>query len=103
MIVGMKKFLLMGTKEDVDLFFARAQEGGFLEFINIYGKKALELPAGIHQLIAAVKILRKLPVLPPYTRGGDLDLAKKTAQRILHLKSDEEKLFEERRLLQAEI
>lgn len=103
MIVGMKKFLLIGTQDDVDEFFARAQHEGFLEFISIHGKKTVELPATIHQLVSALKIIRKLPVLPPYTKGGDLEYAKKIAQRILILKGDIEKLAEEKRLLNAEI
>ena len=32
-IIKVKKYLFIGVKEDVDTFFTRAQEKGFVEFL----------------------------------------------------------------------
>ncbi len=42
MIQDVVKYLILGTREDLGHFFSRAQEQGFLEFISISQKKALE-------------------------------------------------------------
>jgi V/A-type H+/Na+-transporting ATPase subunit I len=103
MIIPLKKYFLLGAKEDLDLFFKRAQEQGFLEFISITGKKAIEMPQTMKNLILAHKILRKLPVKNPYPGGGDLKTAQEIAVRILQLSEEIQKFHEQRRLLEAEI
>jgi len=103
MIIDVKKYLVLGAKEEIDRFFAKAQQQGMIEFISPHGKKAIEVPVEIQRLLSAMKILRKLPVKKPYEKGGDLQLADETAQRILDLKAEVEKLSEERRLLESEI
>ena len=103
MIIDVKKYLILGVKEDIDRFFARAQQKGILEFISPIGKKAIETPVEIQQLLKAMKILRKLPVKKTYQGGGDLQYADETAQRILELKGEVERLSEEKRLLEVEI
>jgi len=103
MIINLKKYLFMGAKEEIDEFFWRAQQNGCLEFISVSGKKAFELPSRIQHLIAALKIIRKLPVKKPYKGLQDLPLAHKTADRVLFLKAEIERLMEEKRLIEAEI
>ncbi len=103
MIIDVKKYLILGAKEDIDRFFAKAQQQGIVEFIPPHGKKAIEVPAEIQHLLSAMKILRKLPVKKPYEKGGDLQLAEEVAQRIIDLKAEVEKLSEEKRLLESEI
>jgi V/A-type H+-transporting ATPase subunit I len=103
MIIDVKKYLILGAKEDIDRFFARAQHQGIIEFIPPHGKKAVEVPVEIQHLLNAMRILRKLPVKKPYEKGGDLAYADETAQRILDLKAEVEKLSEEKRLLESEI
>ncbi len=103
MIIDVKKYLILGAKEDIDRFFARAQHQGIIEFIAPHGKKAVEVPIEIQHLLNAMRILRKLPVKKPYEKGGNLAYADETAQRILDLKAEVEKLSEEKRLLESEI
>ncbi|MFS8563713.1 MAG: hypothetical protein LVR00_05100 [Rhabdochlamydiaceae bacterium] len=103
MIINVVKYLIVGVKEEIDKFFERAQEHGFLEFLSISGKKHIEQPIPIQSLLAAIKILRKFPVGEIYFGGGDLPFAMQISERILELKEDLEKLHEEQRLLEAEI
>ena len=103
MIIPVKKYLFMGAQEDLDDFFERAQQQGFIEFISPSGKKQVEQPAVIQHLIAAHKILLKQPVKAPYVGGGDLAYANEIANKILALKHDIEKHEEEIRILEAEI
>jgi V/A-type H+-transporting ATPase subunit I len=103
MIVDVKKYLILGAKEEIDQFFMQAQQSGIIEFISPHGKKPVEVPAQIQHLFNAMKILRKLPVKRPYEGGGGLQYADEIAQRILELKAEVERLSEERRLLEAEI
>src|SRR5690242_17026999 len=102
MIQDVVKYLILGTREDLSNFFSRAQEQGFLEFISISQKKALEKPVTYQNLLQAIKILKKLPRKEPYQGGGDLTLAMQLSERIVELKEDLEKLEEERRVLEAE-
>ena len=41
MIVDVEKYLIYGTKKDMDEFFELSQRAGFLEFIDPKKKKAL--------------------------------------------------------------
>ena len=66
MIIDVRKYLVLGTQEDLDLFFERAQQNGFMEFISAASKKNAELPADAHDLFVALKILRKLPLRKKY-------------------------------------
>ncbi len=103
MIIKVKKYLILGVKEDIDRFFTRAQQRGIIEFIAPHTKKRLEVPLEIQRLLDAMRILRKLPVKKTFEGPGDLQLADETALRILELKAEVERLSEEKRLLEAEI
>ncbi len=103
MIINVIKYLIIGVKDEIDRFFELAQEQGFLEFITISGKKHIEQPIPIQSLLSAIKILRKFPIGEVYVAGGDLSFAMQISERILELKEDLEKLYEEKRLLEAEI
>lgn len=103
MIIDVKKYLILGLKEDIDRFFSRAQQKGIIEFIPPQSRKGIEVPLEIQHLMNAMRILRKLPVKKPYEGGGDLQLADETAVRILALKAEIERLSEEKRLLDIEI
>jgi V/A-type H+-transporting ATPase subunit I len=103
MIRDVVKYLILGTEEALDRFFAGAQEQGFLEFISVSQKKAAEAPIAIQNLLQSIKILKKQPYNgEPYQGGGDLSLAMQLSERIIELKEDLEKLHEERRVLEAE-
>lgn len=103
MIIQVKKYLILGVKEEIDQFFDRAQQKGVIEFIPPHTKKKMEAPIEIQHLLSAMKILRKLPVKKPYEKGGDLAFADEVALKILSLKAEVERLLEEKRLLEAEI
>lgn len=102
MIQDVVKYLILGTKEDLDHFFRLSQEQGFLEFISLSQKKGVETPVTIQNLLQAIKILKKQPRKDPYLGGGDLTLAMQLSERIVELKEDLEKLQEERRVLETE-
>lgn len=102
MIVNLHKYLLVGSKGEMDQFFSLAQRGGFLEFIGLSHKKGLELPEEAKLLLGALKIVRQhtasgkepfFPTLDP------VDLAKE----ILKFNEEHERLLEELRMLNAEI
>ncbi|MBS0606307.1 MAG: V-type ATP synthase subunit I [Parachlamydiales bacterium] len=103
MIINVKKYLLIGAKEEIDRFFSRAQTQGVIEFISPSGKKVVELPAEVQTLSHAIKILRKLPVKKPYEGDIERATALEVADRVLELKAEVEKLSEEKRLVEAEI
>jgi V/A-type H+-transporting ATPase subunit I len=103
MIIDVKKYLIMGVKEEIDHFFSVAQQQGIVEFIPPHAKKKIELPLEIQHLLSAMKVLRKLPLKKPYEGEEDLALADETALRILDLKAEVERLAEEKRLLELEI
>lgn len=103
MIVGLKKYLIYGVKQEVELFFSRAQTQGFIEFISPTRKKPLPMTEKLQQIVQALRILRKLPVKPAYTGYRDLAFADKTAENILALKLEDERLQEQLRMLNVEI
>ncbi len=103
MIVDVAKYLILGTKEELDRFFNKAQEQGFLEFISLSPRKQVETPVTVQNLLAAIKILRRQPLKEPYQGGGDTLLAMQVSERIIELKEDIEKLSEEKRVLEGEI
>lgn len=102
MIRDVVKYLIMGSRENLDRFFAQAQEQGFLEFISVTQKKAVETPITIQNLLQSIRILKKQPHKDRYQGGGDLMLAMQLSERIVELKEDLEKLQEERRVLETE-
>lgn len=103
MIINLKKYLFIGVKEDLVEFFIRAQDEGFIEFLERDGKRRKELPEKVQRLIDAIKILRKQPVKTPYQKKERLAYCDEITKIVLELKAETEKLMEEKRFLQAEI
>lgn len=103
MIINLKKYFFLGTKDHLAEFFSQAQELGFIEFIRPKFKRSSEVPKEIKSLSDAIKILRKQPLKKPYLGGGDLAYANEVASHVVSLKAEMEKLFEEQRFLEAEI
>lgn len=103
MIIPVKKYLILGVKRDLEIFFNRAQEQGVMEFIPPLARKFIELPSEVQHLVDAIRILRKLPLKEPYDSSLDLVYADECAMRIIELKSEVEKCAEEKRLVEAEI
>ncbi|MEN9344510.1 MAG: v-type synthase subunit [Chlamydiota bacterium] len=102
MIISMKKYLILGVKEEIDAFFEEVQKSAIAEFISMRPKKAVEHPIEIERLVQALKILRKLPLKKPHVLEGDLIFADEIAGKVIHLKAEVERLSEERRLLEVE-
>jgi len=103
MIIGMHKYLFFGTSQELDHFFFRAQQQGFVEFISPYEKRLIETPEEIEQILFAMKVLKKQPVLKQYTGEHSLHFAQKVSFEILELYGEVEKYAEEKRLLEAEV
>ena len=104
MIVKMTKVLLYGAKDEMDRFFEQAQRAGFLEFIGIWHRKALELPDPIRNIISALKILRNW--VGSAMEGFEWPVSEKPedfAKEVVELNLSLERHFEEKRLLSAEI
>ncbi len=99
MIIKLKKFLIYGIKEQMDLFFEAAQEKGFIEFIG-KTKKIKRYSATVKDYLNAIKILKTQPKQPPIDEKVS---SKVLVSKILHLKQSLEKLFEEQRLIESEI
>ncbi len=100
MIVNLHKFLVYGSKSDMDRFFYLAQRSGFLEFIGLSHKKALELPEPAKMIVSAMKIAKQHFVHPK--EAPHLEPLK-IAEQILSLHAEQEKLIEEQRIVAAEI
>ncbi|MBS0620771.1 MAG: V-type ATP synthase subunit I [Verrucomicrobia bacterium] len=103
MIIKLKKYLILGAKEDLDPFFARAQQKGIVEFISPHGRRSHEFTPEIQHLLDALKIVRKLPPKTSHLGRVDLQEAEEIALRVSDLKMEVERLYEEKRLLQTEI
>ncbi len=102
MIVELCKYLIVGNQEDMDRFFVLAQRAGFLEFIGLSKKKTLEMPHEAKTILAAIKILRAHSASSQDFYETHLDpLA--LAEQIVRWTEEQEKLFEEERLLEIEI
>ncbi len=103
MIIDVQKYLIFGTKEEVDRFFFLAQRAGFLEFIGLSQKKALELPPLAQRLTAALKILRRYPSDLFPQESALFSEPATMADRILEKEEELERMREEERLLLVEI
>ena len=103
MIIDVKKYLILGAKEDLETFFNRAQEIGSTEFISPSARRSVALPPELQHLSSALRIVRKLPYKEPYRGKDDLSYADESALHIIDLKAEVEKLSEEKRLVETEI
>ena len=102
MITEVKKYLILGTQSDLDLFYQRAQEEGFIEFITD-SHHSKEVPEEIQTLLKAIKVLKKLPVHQTFEGEWDPDQIKHLATHVLKLKASIEKAEEDRRMVETEI
>jgi V/A-type H+-transporting ATPase subunit I len=102
MIVDLHKYLIIGSQSEMDRFFNLSQRAGFMEFIGLSNKKALEMPDDAKKIISAIKIAR-LHISnihePYYPTQEPLQLA----EHIISLNEEHERLLEEQRILNAEI
>ncbi len=102
MIVDLHKYLIIGSQEDMDRFFDLAQRAGFMEFIGLSHKKALEMPQDAKTILSAIKIARTHIASSDdsyETNTNPLSLA----EQIVKWNQENEKLLEEERILNSEI
>ncbi len=102
MRIDVQKYLFIGLDEDREEFFKKAQQLGFVHFIETHAPGVREVPPEIQQFTNAIKIIRGLPVMQ---QVGDIDeaSAETIVRMIIELKQRIDKLEEERRLLKLEI
>ncbi|MBS0627292.1 MAG: hypothetical protein JSS09_03670, partial [Verrucomicrobia bacterium] len=101
MITKVQKYLIFGVKEDLDLFYERAQTRGFIEFIT--SRKSLKhLPECIQTLISAIKTLKNLPRSSLSQESLSSEKSLTLAKRILELKEKIDRLYEVKRICEAE-
>lgn len=103
MIVDMQKYLIYGAKDQMDRFFALAQRAGFIEFIGIWHKKALEMPQHVRSILSAIKILRAWMGADHGIELAILSNPVLLAERVVQLNHSLEKQLEEERVLLSEI
>lgn len=101
MRVPLKKILFLGSKNAHKIFFERAQQIGWFEFISVSGQKPHLFPKPIEDLKLAIKILKKQPAKEPQDKI-DRAAPQITIERIIALKTEHDRLSEEKRLLDAE-
>jgi V/A-type H+-transporting ATPase subunit I len=101
MIVDVQKVLIYGARLEVDRFFELAQRAGFMEFIGLSHKKAMELTDEIKTVLLAINIAKKHEVHPEAIPAdlGPVEIAKK----LVELSASHEHYLEELRVLKLEI
>src|SRR5262249_8253702 len=102
MRVDVKKFLFIGFRDERATFFEKAQEVGCIHFIDKSGMKGREIPSELQSIVAAIKVLRGLPVLEQ-EELNNLARAHSIVNHILQLKGKLDRLGEELRVLKMEI
>lgn len=102
MRIDVEKYLFVGAERDRLRFFAKAQESGIVEFIDLEGQGKRGLPSELQHLQAARKVLRGYA--PARQEDlSDLSAADRIAEVVLRLKERLDRLEEEQRLLRQEI
>lgn len=102
MNIIVKKYLFIGSIEGKQRFFNRAQEAGIIDFIDPNPVAIQEVPSDVHDLTAAIKILRGLPTAEQEENFAIVNVDE-TVKQILGLREENEKLLEEMRVLKLEI
>lgn len=97
-----KKYLFLGLEADRSLFFSQAQRLGIIHFLDGKSAPPRELPEGLPEYTAALRILRGQPVVEQIEEA-DYSLADSLVSRIREQEKRYERLQEERRALNLEI
>ena len=102
MIIDVQKYLFIGVDDDLNLFFERAQKEGCIEFISPTGKRPIDFPDFIQDLLQSIKILRKQPTIKKFHLEENLNVPS-IVSHVIELKSRLESLSENKRIHKAEI
>lgn len=103
MRVNVKKYLFIGSEEQKEHFFKKAQNSGFIHFIDTRTVPApKEIPTEIQKITSAIKILRHYP---PVDQEENPDLIRTglLVDEILELNEKNEKLLEDIRVISVEM
>ena len=105
-IISVKKYLFVGLKKELDLFFKKAQQKGFIEFIPSNEKRNVDHSEKVLELIEAIKILRRQDPKAEGEPAKDLDsdavsaLVIKCGKALEKLEEKTRALEEERRCIE---
>lgn len=102
MIVDLHKYLIVGSRSEMDRFFELAQRAGFMEFIGLSHKKSLDMPEHAKTILSAIKIARAHTAEPDSIYTPPLEPVP-LAESIVKLNLDHERHLEEQRILKAEV
>ena len=97
-----KKFLFLGSDREKNRFFEQAQSAGFIHFIDFRSQSTEEIPKEVHDVAAAIKILRGFPLDHQVSTSIEKP-AETIVGQILSLQRKKEEAEEEERLLKNEI
>lgn len=97
-----RKYLFIGLSDEKEPFFQHAQQAGCIQFIDPLGRKKEEVPEEVQQLLLAIKVLRRLPVLEQ-EEGLHHVATNHIVTTILTLHAQYESLQEQERVLATEI
>jgi V/A-type H+-transporting ATPase subunit I len=102
MRIDTKKYLFVGMEEQRNHFFEQAQEAGFIHFIDSKSSTSKEVPEEVHDLHAAIKVLRGMPPVEQ-EEMDDYSEARPLVKEILALKETFDKQEELERITKLEI
>lgn len=102
MRVDVEKFLIVGAEEERKHFFKEAQKVGIIHFIDPNPAGIKDVPQEIHDIIAAIKILRGLPPMEQ-DETREYVLADGLTTKILFLNQELQRLEELERITNLEI
>lgn len=100
MIFDVEKYLFVGHKNDLDLFFQKAQKRGLIEFIPASKKKKVDLPESLKEIANAIKILKKQQI---QSEQKEAKADSEVVREILKYAERESFLEDEKKRLEAEI
>ncbi len=103
MIVKLIKHIFIGAQADLDEFFQRAQDAGFIQFLSTSPHPVEAQHPTLQKLYQAMKVIRRLPPLESYEGRVSLERAEEIAANILLLRERLEALADERKFLDGEI
>src|SRR4030067_161411 len=99
MIIDLVKVLFIGAKDDLNVFFEKAQSLGVVQFLSKEEQKRPLLTPDIQNIVYALKALRKQHLKKPYTGIYNREEAEKVVDRILEINREIEKLEDEKSFL----
>lgn len=102
MIYDLQKTLFIGAKDDLNAFFDRAQDMGFIQFIPHSKKQASDYPEEVLNAIKAIKILYKQPPVHQERRVKDFS-TEELVNRSIYLNEELQSLTDKQVQLTSEI